>query len=203
MHSGAARPSATHDSRGGLTLIELLLVLALLVVITAVTMPVLEGTFSRASLRGAGDLLRGAWAQARLSALNSGTSHAFRYEQNGSRFQIVPLDAIGSPEFSMMEVIDPEAEPEPAEFVRIENKALPEGITFLHGNVSSSAKLMATMPVVAEGPWSAPILFYPDGTTSDATVLLANDREQAIRVTLRGLTGTSQMADADIEEASP
>jgi prepilin-type N-terminal cleavage/methylation domain-containing protein len=189
-------------SRGGVTLLELLLVLALLVVIAAISVPLLEGSFSRATLYGAGDLLRGAWAKARLSAMQSGQTHAFRYEPLGSRFQIVALNALGAPEHSELMPEDPETREETTEFVRLSQNRLPDGAVFHSGNVASSAKTLATMPMTAESGWSPPILFYPDGTTSDATLLLINDRQLAIRVTLRGLTGISQTAEAEIE-ASP
>jgi len=43
----------------------------------------------------------------------------------------------------------------------------------------------------AEGKaWSAPIFFYPDGSTSTAAILLKNKAGRCIEVRLRGLTGT-------------
>jgi prepilin-type N-terminal cleavage/methylation domain-containing protein len=186
--------------RHGLTLVELVLVLALLVVISAISLPLMEGQLSRAALNGAGDLLRGAWAKSRLAAMQSGQTHVFRYEPNGSRFQIVALDSLSAPEHSEPAPDDPEIEPDPPEFVRLSQNRLPDGIVFKSGEVSSSAQLMATLPMEGEGSWSQPILFYPNGTTSDATLLIANSRDVAIRVTLRGLTGISQTSDAEIEE---
>lgn len=183
----------------GLTLVEIILVLALLVVISAISVPLLEGSFSRAALHSGGDLLRGAWAKARLAAMQSGQTHVFRFEPGGSRFQIVALGALGMPEGNELQPVDPNAEPVATEFVRLSQNRLPDGIVFSRADVSSSAQLMATLPTAAEGPWSQPILFHPDGTTSDATVLLVNSRQTTIRVTLRGLTGVSHTADVDSE----
>jgi type II secretory pathway pseudopilin PulG len=39
--------------------------------------------------------------------------------------------------------------------------------------------------------WSAPIFFYPDGSTSTAAILLKNTTGRCIEIRLRGLTGTS------------
>jgi prepilin-type N-terminal cleavage/methylation domain-containing protein len=186
-------------SRRGLTLVEVLLVLSLLVVIGAIAVPLLEGSFSRAALYGAGDLLRGAWSKARLAAMQSGQTHAFRFEPKGGRFQIVALNSLGAPEHSQLMAEDPEAREPTTEFVRLSQNRLPDGVVFFHGNIASSAQTLATMPMTVESSWSQPILFHPDGTTSDASVLLANDQQVAIRVTLRGLTGISQTADAEIE----
>src|SRR5262245_37623622 len=51
----APRPHLGAHLRRGLTLVEVLLVLSLLVVIGAIAVPLLENSFSRASLYGAGD----------------------------------------------------------------------------------------------------------------------------------------------------
>ena len=37
--------------------------------------------------------------------------------------------------------------------------------------------------------WSEPILFYPDGSASTATVVLKNEYDRSIELSLRGLTG--------------
>jgi hypothetical protein len=37
-----------------------------------------------------------------------------------------------------------------------------------------------------------PILFFPDGAASQATVVLQNDRSQYVRLTIRGLTGVAR-----------
>jgi Tfp pilus assembly protein FimT len=44
-------------------------------------------------------------------------------------------------------------------------------------------------------PWSTPILFYPDGTTSTASVLLENQHGRQITVSLRGLTGVATLVE--------
>ena len=36
-----------------------------------------------------------------------------------------------------------------------------------------------------------PLLFYPDGTSQTAKVILQNQENDAVQVTLRGLTGTT------------
>lgn len=186
-------------SRRGLTLIEILLVLSLLVAIGAIAVPLLENSFSRAALHGSGDLLRGAWAKARLAAMQSGQTHVFRFEPMGSRFQIVALDSLGAPENSELAPEDPETVEPTTEFVRLSQNRLPDGVVFHSGDVSSSSQTLATLPMTAESAWSQPILFHPDGTTSDASLLIANEELVAIRVTLRGLTGISHTVDAETE----
>ena len=181
----------------GLTLVEICLVLALLVVIGSFAIPLMDGGLARAALVGGGDLLRGAWAKARLTAMQSGQTHAFRFEPAGSRFQIVELGQLGLPEAS--EAPGEIAAAAPADMLRLSKNRLPDGVTFVSGDVANSNQVLATMPAAAEGPWSAPILFHPDGTTSDASILLTNGRQATVRVTLRGLTGISNMTEIGSE----
>jgi len=42
---------------------------------------------------------------------------------------------------------------------------------------------------------STPILFYPDGTTSTARLLLRNEYDRSIELSLRGLTGVARVGE--------
>jgi Tfp pilus assembly protein FimT len=195
----AGRQSKNHIWHRGLTLVEVVLVLALLVVIGALSIPLMEGFLSRATLQSSSELLRGAWAKARFAAIQSGSTHVFRFEPGGRRFQIVSLGALGTPANTELQPVDPEAAPDADSIVRLSENRLGDGIVFARADVSSSAHVVATLPMVADGPWSQPILFHPDGTTSDASVLISNGDQKTIRVTLRGLTGVAHAADVENE----
>jgi len=47
--------------------------------------------------------------------------------------------------------------------------------------------------------WSAPVFFYPDGTTSTAAVLIRNELGRYTEVRLRGLTGTGTLTDITMQ----
>jgi hypothetical protein len=179
-----------------LTLVEVILVLALLVILGSLVVPVMEGTLQRGSLYGAGDILRGTWAKARLAAMQSGQTYVFRFEPRGGRFQIVALNELGLPETNEMALDAPDVQQKAVDMLRLPQTRLPDGVVFASGDVATSNQLLATIPGAVEGPWSNPILFHPDGTTSDASLVLSNARQATIRVTLRGLTGVSNTTDA-------
>jgi Tfp pilus assembly protein FimT len=185
--------------RPALTLVEVLLVLALLVVVGAVTAPIMTGSIDRARLIHSGDLLRGVWAKARLSAMQAGDTYAFRFEPKGSRYQIALVSAITTNDAtgvnSMPSATAAGDEYSDSDILRLSRDRLPEGVIFDSAQLADDAQSGA--PAAASGDWSAPILFYPDGAAADAVVLLANSRGLKLRVTLRGLTGISRATEVD------
>ncbi|NND98935.1 MAG: hypothetical protein HKN47_16585, partial [Pirellulaceae bacterium] len=84
----------------------------------------------------------------------------------------------------VMAPVDPDAE---------ESIELPQDITVQSVAVVSAARAMeieqANAGDQASG-WSQPILFYPDGTTSTAAIVLAHTTDGKITVKVRGITGT-------------
>jgi type II secretory pathway pseudopilin PulG len=196
MFHGASRPVSRHN---GLTLVEIILVLTLLVIVGAVSVPMLGGSFSRAGLQSASDLLRAAWSKERLAAMQSGQLYVFRFEPNGARYQLLAFEQLDLPESQQLPAENPDAEHSESDILRLSLNRLPDGITFAHGDVSDSSEVAATYGSADGGPWSAPILFRADGTTSDASLVLKNENGQTIRVTLRGLTGISNAGDVSVE----
>jgi type II secretory pathway pseudopilin PulG len=198
MFHAAPRPAAQTN---GLTLIEVVLVLSLLVVVAAISVPYLNGAFSRAHLNSSSDVLRDAWSRARLAAMQTGETHVFRFEPKGARYQIVPLDKLSLPEANELTPDDPDAEHSPHDMLRLSQARLPDNVIFAAGDIAASNQVAALLGAPSDETWSAPILFNPDGTTSDASVLLQNDRGQTIRVTLRGMTGIATASDVGMEAA--
>jgi Tfp pilus assembly protein FimT len=182
-----------------MTLIEVCLVMALLVVIASFAMPLLGGAMERRALMSGAGLVQAGWTRARLAAMQSGQTYVVRFEPKGSRFQVLSLDQLALPESQATQPEDDGAEHSAYDILRVFKTRLPDGVIFAKADVASSNQLTATMGSATDGPWSSPILFRPDGTASDATVLLTNEPGQTVRVTLRGLTGTSVASEVGKE----
>jgi type II secretory pathway pseudopilin PulG len=180
--------------RGGFTLVEVCLVLALLIVIGSLAIPLLGGSFKRQALTSGADLLRAGLSRARLQAMQSGQPYVLRVQPKGSWYQILSLDQLALPESQALPADNPDAEHSAYDILRLSRNRLPDGVIFAKLDVSDSNLLTATMGSIDGGSWSAPILFRPDGTTSDASVLLVNEPGNTVRVTLRGLTGGSDVS---------
>ncbi len=213
----------------GFTLIEVVLVLSLLVVIFAVSVPYLGSSFSRANLSGAADLVRGALTRSRVAAMQSGEAQVFRCEPKGARYQIIALKELESQnngrssggndaartsddrqksndENSSGRSSDSSSdnrsseENSPSDILRLESSHLPSDVIFADVDVTSSNLVAALYGTSSDDSWSDPIVFHPDGTSADASILLQNDREQTIRINLRGLTGIATAGDIGKEE---
>ena len=76
--------------RSGITLLEVLLVMALLVAIASMAAPALQGTLDGHRLRNSADTIRVAWTKARVEAMETGRTHLFRYQPSGSLYAVEP-----------------------------------------------------------------------------------------------------------------
>lgn len=197
------RSVSSRVRRSGFTLFEILLVVALFVVVAAVAMPLVSNSIAHARLENAGELVRAAWGRARLAAMRSGQPYIFRYEPEGSRYQIVQLAELSSEDAGDLNSLpaksDEVEEYNEADMLRLAKNRLPTEIIFAAGDVSAVPQ-MAGAAVAQSGGWSQPIMFYADGTTSDASVVIANAADENLRITLRGLTGISRAGDVGQEE---
>lgn len=189
--------------RRGLTLLEILLVVGILVIIASLASPSLLGMMESQKLRKSADLLRAEMARTRLRAMKSGRIQMFRYQVGGSGY-------LAQPWYAADDAV--EASDQQQEFGRILQTSqqevmyddtpteLPEGIRFLGGQTlqdqrSASIDEALQQELSRQQEWSPPILFYPDGSTSNALVVLFNKRSQVIEVSLRGITGMTETSD--------
>ena len=78
------------NRRDGITLFELVLVLALLVVIGAMALPALHGSFNRQILRKSGEQIRVDLAKTRNEAMRTGRILVFQYELGTGNYMTRP-----------------------------------------------------------------------------------------------------------------
>jgi prepilin-type N-terminal cleavage/methylation domain-containing protein len=197
--------------RAGMSLLELMLVLALLVIIGALALPAFRAPFANQKLRKSGELVRVEWAKARNRAMKTGQIQIFQYDADGSGYRVQPylteqdvLEAnrqtsqqLGlDPTFGVnQQPVTTRMQPE-----SVDEKQLPEGVIFAGGTVASDSRLMQfeqelTNMQTGGAQSTVPILFYPDGTSSDTRLILMNEEPFFVVVTLRGLTGIARVSD--------
>jgi len=185
--------------RRGMTLVELLLVLALLVVISSLATPLLQGSFASVRLRRGTDQVLAAWSGVRAKAIETGQIYQFRFAVQSDAYRVDPwygsseaAPTTGNRPANGPLTID---EPLPASDWRYE-ALLPEKIEFVTGDhLVDDATGQRRVDTLLDGggqAWSAPLLFFPDGATSSASILLRNELNQYQRATLRAATGVAR-----------
>jgi type II secretion system protein H len=190
----------------GFTLVELLLVLAILVILAATATPMLRGTMQDAALRSAAEQVRVEFTRANVRAMKTGRIQVFRFEQGGSQFTVQPY-AAADDEIEAAPAVqgfgNAEEEIAGARLDKSLSVTLPEGVTFASGQALAAGRSLAIEQDIRdsnrfEGDWSQPILFYPDGSSSDAFVIVVHElREAGIRVDLRGMTGAATLGEIE------
>jgi prepilin-type N-terminal cleavage/methylation domain-containing protein len=201
----------TRRDREGLTLLEIVIVLALLVILAGVAMPAFAGVVRRQRLRSAAEAVRAEWMRAHIRAMKTGRIHVYRFQAGDRHFEVIPwVAADDALESSTTADTDTTlsgmatASGTTAGGVELgEGPGLPEGVIFVGGDAQSDSRALTIEDALGgsgggDGQWGAPILFYPDGTASDAFVIVANDSQEAVRIDLRGLTGLATVGGVSL-----
>jgi type II secretion system protein H len=185
--------------RRGYTLIELLLVLAIIVIAAAAVAPSMGRMARNSTLQAAAGDVRAELTRTHVQAMKTGRSYVFQYELGGRKYKVEPW--IGDDDALESKDGDPNAAfvMESPTGVPKGERSLPEGIKFALGDAAIESRGERIEQALGSSgtatTWSRPILFYPDGSSADAFVVIANDHEAGIRLDLRGLTGAVKVGE--------
>jgi prepilin-type N-terminal cleavage/methylation domain-containing protein len=189
--------------RRGFSLLELVLVLALVVIVGSLAAPAAVKGFSSTRLRRAGDQVLAALADCRRTAVATGLPQEFRFQADGGQYQYGPWSQVA---------VSSEATPGSDSEVALPASTqlrLPDEIVFGDGRVLLEVAETDDLQVAStrddRDAWSRPVVFRPDGGSTHASLVLSNDNEQHLRITIRGLTGLARASDVlsrdELEEA--
>ncbi|MCS7045933.1 MAG: prepilin-type N-terminal cleavage/methylation domain-containing protein [Gemmataceae bacterium] len=188
--------------RGGFTLLELMLVMAVMIIALSMAFPVFDALLASSRERAARDLVRARWAEMRARALEEGRPYRFAVTENTGKFRVAPDDEAYWSGRSTGDGVDDRP--------LIVEGELPQGILFTRDE-RAFAELTAAPPPGPE--WGETIAVYlPDGTArGDAVIYFGKAGQRAIGLHLRGLTGavtpidpgTATQAAAPAAEAAP
>lgn len=208
------------------TLLEMIVVLALLVLAAALVWPSMRRSLQQNQLTNSAKLVRNALARARLAAIESGQPYAFRWEIGGRRYEVRAV-SLPRPTPSARDRAAQRRQSEGLSEPML-SEDLPLGITFAadeepvaswaepgsvpavqpgarppqHADVarqSDSATALADGAIM----WSDSIVFEPQGNTADAAIRLSGEAGLSTTLWLRGLTGTAIIDSPQRIEAQP
>ncbi|MCS7237650.1 MAG: hypothetical protein NZ899_05190 [Thermoguttaceae bacterium] len=174
--------------------------------------PALRWTLGAQRLRAAAEQIRVEWTRTRLAAIKNQVPYVFRYVPGESVYTIEPvtgaMSTFGSFQGSwdmpvgyagqMGDITAGTFGAGPTSSQGAE-RSLPEGIVFFSGTSNLDLRGQTILEEwsaltgnYAAG-WMESVIFYPDGTATDAEVVLESDQGRQVSVWIRGLTGVVQV----------
>lgn len=184
--------AARRTARSAFTLVEMLLVLAVLIAFTAIAWPSFQRLYGTQYLLEGAEHVRLQLASTRTRAIESGVVYQFRWEPDGRRYLSLPYEA----ELDL----DPEGNVQgnlTGTLARRFVGELPAKLHFVGGRDSVGGQslppeLFQSFPdadKLAGVAWSAPVLFQPDGSAADGELIVSDQTGREVALVLRGVTG--------------
>ena len=172
--------------RPAYTLLEVILVLAILAMVTALAYPSIDGMYGHHRLTAALDEVRGTWAAGRAHAIEEGQPYRFAVVMGKGNFRLAPDSPEywdgsggGAPSGNGLQ---------PA----VITGALPRGVSFAEGpgGAGGGANPDTVLDSVSPSQYKPIAIFLPDGTARDDVEIRFNVRGAAPAVIrLRSMTG--------------
>lgn len=180
--------------RDGVTLLEILLVVAVIAILSSIALPLWDAMLQSEKVARAADIVRAELGATRVLAIQEGEEYVFCYVPESGQFWREPLATMtGTSSLQAGEPITDQLAVPPS-------NQLPQGVVFAQGVAEESVRSQQLEEETGAAANCNRIIFYPDGTSQTAGIIIRNEFGDALQVTLRGLTGgTSTSGWLDIE----
>ena len=195
--------------RAAFTLLELLVVLGLIVLMVGIGFPVVYRMLAQGELKAGIRQLQSELYRTRLEAMKSGKPYVFLFEVGTSNFEIIPKTIFDKQQQERIGLGVTAVGPEPFGNATTDSvfgdpfatePATPEAIITTSSGIIYRKTLNGSVVFGLSSSgntagWSAPILFYPNGRTSQTSIVLLTTGFHRFQqeLHLRGLTGTASV----------
>ena len=207
-------PSRRVSGLRGYSLLEMIVVLALVASLLAITLPAMLRPLGKSELREAAKQVQAALLDARTRAVESGVVQEFRYQPGGRRYEILARGGQedGQPSAAPGQgTAETPLKPADAAVPEPFRNVLPDGIVFADPQKEAPAE--TPMPVPTASPamveesadgerWSAPVRFYANGRSLNSRLKLYGSKSWSIEILLRGMIGTAIVGEPRREETN-
>ena len=166
----------TRPTRRGYTLLELVVVMAILLLLAAVVLPSIGAFRGDTRSRAAADTIRGELATARGHAMESNVPYRVAINQAGTRIRRAP----DGPEFATEAAF---------EYADGNAKVVEYAFEYV------IAEILAGPEGAGDSEWRTIATLLPDGTALEENVVVGvrEDDRTPMRIHIRGLTGASRV----------
>jgi len=173
---------------------EMVLILAVLFAALGIIWPSINAYQRQQLLREAAEFTQVRLTAARFHAVETGLTYQFRFEREGRHFVVIPYEPDDSQSANSGA---PGSVSAPGTIWKCAGE-LAETIEFHEVSAASQGSLQVTAVGLSGLPdssdllavsWSAPLLFFPDGSASGGLIEVADKSGQRLQITVRELTG--------------
>lgn len=178
--------------RKGVTLLEILLVVAVISVLAAIAVPLWSNMLQTEKVSRGADILRAELGATRVMAIQEGEEYAFCYVPDTGQFWREPLSASTT--------TPPVAANQTDQLALPPKNNLPSGVVFSQGQAQESIRSQQIEQESGTAAGCNRVIFYPDGTAQTAGIIIRNEYGDSLQVTIRGITGSTSVSDwLDVE----
>lgn len=185
-------PHRRTAAQAGFTLLELVLVLGVLVLMSAIAWPSVSRSLDGQRLQKAAELIRREINATRIRAVETGVPYLFLYEGGGGKFVSIPAERDG---VAASQGVVRSAVPTADDLPRA--SGVMEGFEFGLGTLPETMKLHQDLfgglddwRDLSSKQWSGPVRFDADGSGDDVELTIYDRvRGQSVTLTVRGFTG--------------
>ena len=201
-HRSLKLPLRVSPGVAGFSLLELLLVLAVILTISAMAAPSLMDRVQNGQVQEAAESVREVLANARRYAIDAGVDYHFRFEVDGQAVVAIPAES--SPTIANSSGADSQEVRIPLEALILSEEMFLRALRDENpGGEQLEPKAFDTLPEagdLAQRTWSTPIIFRFDGSSEDRSFrVMDEDGRQAV-LSVRGLTGAVRVTPVFIME---
>lgn len=203
MRAVMMKRMARAQQRQGVTLIEMLIALAILIVLVSLTYPSSRRLLLNYDLKEASQGVRDGLGRARNRAVREGVTYQALFELNGQWFVIIPQDT-GLSSTAGTETTNANLANTTSDTIWKLTGKLPEDLEFRYLTDSQvmaapvSPEMFAGLSNasdLAQVQWGPAIMFRPDGTADDAVIEIFHpEQKRLVQVYIRGLTGAVSLS---------
>jgi type IV fimbrial biogenesis protein FimT len=180
--------SCSRQRAGGFTLVELMLVIALMAILATVMIPEMRGTYQHEKLRAAGrDLIR-AVDLAYSQAVTRHQPHRLRVDNTGYQIERPTVDSGGQLEFSALQDL-------PGAMGKVDRRITME-VHEIEAQLEEGEEVQAE-PISTEGrsDWKEGVEFYPDGTAQAKEIILRDSEGFMLSLRINPTTARAALVE--------
>ena len=164
--------------------------MSIIIVLLGLASPAINNMFQRTALDRGADRVRAAMGEARVKAIKEGDVYAVFIAQGSNWFDVGPF-ANSRQQISRAQRDQNIAGQQGNS--GFEENLLPNGVRFASTQALSDSRAAEVLSgTSSNGGGLQQVLFYPDGTSQDASIVMQNQIGGIVEIQLRGLTGLSK-----------